>query len=85
MLRLSAFSVSRHLARSYATPASPHALVILEHREGVLDSACLSALTAATQLGGRVTGLVLSGPDSATAALDNARKYVRFAPSVTSR
>ncbi|KAF8919891.1 electron transfer flavoprotein alpha subunit [Mucidula mucida] len=69
-----AVRVARHLARSYASPASPNALVILEHRQGVLDSACLSALTAATQLGGQVTGLVISGPDSAAAALDNAKK-----------
>ncbi|PBK91436.1 electron transfer flavo protein, alpha subunit [Armillaria gallica] len=64
MLRLGAVRrVSRPLVRAYATPASPHALVLLEHRAGVLDSGSLSALTAATHLGGQVTGLIISGPD----------------------
>ncbi|KAK0485754.1 DHS-like NAD/FAD-binding domain-containing protein [Armillaria novae-zelandiae] len=74
MLRLGAVRrVSRPLVRAYATPASPHALVLLEHRAGVLDSGSLSALTAATHLGGQVTGLIISGPDGAS-VVDKAKK-----------
>lgn len=81
MFRLSvARAARRQFTRAYASPASPHALVLLEHRQGVLDSACLSALTAATQLGGQVTGLVISGPDSAAAVVDNAKKYAQHHP-----
>ncbi|KAK0504813.1 DHS-like NAD/FAD-binding domain-containing protein [Armillaria luteobubalina] len=74
MLRLGAVRrVSRPLVRAYATPASPHALVLLEHRAGVLDSGSLSALTAATHLGGQVTGLIISGLDGAS-VVDKAKK-----------
>lgn len=48
------------LTRAYATPKYiPHALVLLEHRGGVIESGSLSALTAAHKLGGQVTGLVV--------------------------
>ncbi|KAK0461308.1 DHS-like NAD/FAD-binding domain-containing protein [Desarmillaria tabescens] len=74
MLRLGAVRCAyRPLVRAYATPASPHALVLLEHRAGVLDSGSLSALTAATHLGGQVTGLVISGPDG-TSVVEKAKK-----------
>lgn len=76
MLRLSAFRIAPRLARTYASPAAPNALVFLEHRNGVLDSSSLSALTAATQLGGQVTGLILSGPESSATAIENASKCV---------
>ncbi|KAF8910185.1 DHS-like NAD/FAD-binding domain-containing protein [Gymnopilus junonius] len=51
MLRTSSRICRRAFARTYAT-ASPHALVFLEHREGVIAAGSLSALTAAEQLGG---------------------------------
>ncbi|KAG7446324.1 electron transfer flavoprotein alpha subunit [Guyanagaster necrorhizus] len=74
MLRLGAVRCAcRPLVRAYATPASPHALVLLEHRAGVLDSGSLSALTAATHLGGQVTGLIISGPEGAS-VVDKAKK-----------
>ncbi|KAK0212885.1 DHS-like NAD/FAD-binding domain-containing protein [Desarmillaria ectypa] len=74
MLRLGAVHRAyRPLVRAYATPASPHALVLLEHRAGVLDSGSLSALTAATHLGGQVTGLIISGPDGAS-VVEKAKK-----------
>ncbi|KAI0029663.1 DHS-like NAD/FAD-binding domain-containing protein, partial [Vararia minispora EC-137] len=52
----------RVLDRTYATATSPHALVFLEHRNGSIEPSSLSALTAASQLGGEVTGLVVGGP-----------------------
>lgn len=64
------------LVRRYATSPSPHALVFLEHRDGQLDAASLSALTAASQLGGKVTGLLAGAPDQVPGVLDKAKKYV---------
>ncbi|TFK68679.1 electron transfer flavo protein, alpha subunit [Pluteus cervinus] len=61
MLRLPARRLTqcRLSTRSYATATSPHALVFLEHQKGVLDPGSLSALTAAQQLGGDVTGFII--------------------------
>jgi electron transfer flavoprotein alpha subunit len=64
------------LARSYTTSPSPHALVFLEHAHGVVDSASLSALTAASQLGGQVTGLVVGSSDQIGQVLDKAKTSV---------
>ena len=61
-------------SRTYATATSPHALVFLEHREGTIDSGSLSALTAAQQLGGQVTGLVVGAPDQVKGVIEQARK-----------
>ncbi|KNZ73652.1 putative electron transfer flavoprotein subunit alpha, mitochondrial [Termitomyces sp. J132] len=73
MLRRSIFP-TRALSRSYATTTHPHALVFLEHRQGVLDSGSLSALTAAEQLGGKVTGLVVGAPEHVQGVVEKARK-----------
>ena len=74
MLRLRSTLHCRSLYRRYATPSSPHALVFLEHREGVIDSGSLSALTAAQQLGGQVTGLVIGAPDQVKNVVEKAKK-----------
>ncbi|KAG2357696.1 hypothetical protein BDR07DRAFT_1419649 [Suillus spraguei] len=66
--------ISRALARSYATATSPHALVFLEHRQGDLESASLSALTAASQLGGQVTGLVVGSPEEVPSVVEKAKR-----------
>ncbi|RDB24753.1 putative electron transfer flavoprotein subunit alpha, mitochondrial [Hypsizygus marmoreus] len=74
MLRARAVLSSRTLSRSYATASPPHALVFLEHRQGVLDSGSLSALTAAEQLGGKVTGLVVGASDHVQGVVEKAKK-----------
>lgn len=76
MLRVRCLAACRPLlcGRTYATVAEPHALVFLEHREGVIDSGSLSAVTAAQQLGGQVTGLIIGGPDQVQAVLPKAKK-----------
>lgn len=61
-------------SRTYATASSPHALVFLEHRAGTIEPGSLSALTAAGQLGGKVTGLVVGAPDEVKQVVGNARK-----------
>lgn len=76
MLRIRTAALSRALARTYAASSSPHALVFLEHRDGELDSASLSALTAASRLGGKVTGLLAGSPDQVPGVLDKAKMHV---------
>lgn len=74
--------LNRVLARSYATAASPHALVFLEHRQGDLDSASLSALTAASQLGGHVTGLIVGSPEEMPSVVEKAKRYTFKLPRI---
>jgi electron transfer flavoprotein alpha subunit len=75
MLRVRPIIPLRALARAYATSgSSPHALVLLEHQEGKIDSGSLSALTAAQQLGGQVTGLIVGGPGQVESAVGVAKK-----------
>jgi electron transfer flavoprotein alpha subunit len=49
-------------------------LVLLEHREGNIDSGSLSAVTAAQALGGQVTGLVVGSPDEVKGVVEKAKK-----------
>jgi electron transfer flavoprotein alpha subunit len=72
----SLLSSRRLITRAYATATSPHALVLLEHKGGAIESASLSALTAAQQLGGAVTGLVIGSPDQVPVVLETAKKYI---------
>lgn len=58
------------------TASSPHALVFLEHRGGVIDSGSLSALSAAEILGGKVSALVVGSSDHVQGVVENAKKYV---------
>lgn len=74
MLRTSSIICRTALTRSYATATSPHALVFLEHRAGVIDSGSLSALTAAEQLGGQVSALVVGGSEHVQGVVDKVKK-----------
>ncbi|KAF8444587.1 hypothetical protein L210DRAFT_3620148 [Boletus edulis BED1] len=74
MFRIRPATLSKVFARSYATSPSPHALVFLEHCDGELESASLSALTAASRLGGKVTGLIAGAPDQVPSVLDKAKR-----------
>ena len=74
MLRLRPTLCRAALSRQYATASGPHALVFLEHREGAIDSGSLSALTAAQQLGGQVTGLVIGAPDQVAGVVEKAKR-----------
>ncbi|KIM47454.1 hypothetical protein M413DRAFT_439117 [Hebeloma cylindrosporum] len=74
MLRTSSIICRAALTRSYATATSPHALVFLEHRAGVIDSGSLSALTAAEQLGGQVSALVVGGSEHVQGVVDEVKK-----------
>ncbi|KAF8693065.1 Electron transfer, partial [Rhizoctonia solani] len=60
----SALYPAARLFRGYATPAgSPNTLLFLEYTNGTIDAASLSALTAAQQLKGKITALVVGGED----------------------
>ncbi|KAK2464283.1 hypothetical protein APHAL10511_003740 [Amanita phalloides] len=61
-------------SRSYAS-SSPHALVFLEHNNGTIVSGSLSALTAATKLGGQVTGLIVGGPEHVSNTVETAKNF----------
>jgi hypothetical protein len=75
MLRVQRAAVNcRLIHRAYATASSPHALVFLEHRSGTIDSGSLSALTAATQLGGEVTGLIVGSSSEVEPLVEKAKK-----------
>lgn len=64
----------RFLSRTYATAQQPHALLFIEQSDGVLDPSSLSALTAASQLGGKVTGLIVGNPGEVEKAVEEAKK-----------
>ena len=74
MLQTRALVCYRTFLRAYSTLPSPHALIFLEHRAGAIEPASLSALTAAEQLGGKVTGLVVGGPEEVRGIVDKAKK-----------
>ncbi|CAA7264876.1 unnamed protein product [Cyclocybe aegerita] len=74
MLRTNSKLCRRALTRSYATATSPHALVFLEHRGGVIDSGSLSALTAAEQLGGKVSALVVGSSEHVPGVVEQVKK-----------
>jgi electron transfer flavoprotein alpha subunit len=48
----------------------------LEHQQGVIEPGSRSALTAASQLGGKVTGLLVGGPEQVPRAVDQAKRQV---------
>jgi electron transfer flavoprotein alpha subunit len=74
MLRTRVLLPLRTAVRYYATAPSPNALIYLEHQHGEIDSGSLSALTAAGQLGGNVTGVVVGKPGLVEGIVEKARK-----------
>ncbi|KAJ3570901.1 hypothetical protein NP233_g4094 [Leucocoprinus birnbaumii] len=84
MLRSRYIQCSRVFLRTYATATSPHALVFLEHRQGVIDSGSLSALTAAGQLGGKVSALVVGGSEHVPGVVEQAKNIQSPSPEALS-
>jgi electron transfer flavoprotein alpha subunit len=74
MLRSRFLFLGRTLSRTYATVPGPHPLVFIEHSNGVIDSGSLSAISAAAQLGGKVTALVVGGQDHVPNVLEKAKR-----------
>ncbi|KAG7098808.1 hypothetical protein E1B28_000713 [Marasmius oreades] len=67
--------VCKHALRAYATTSTPRVLIFLEHRQGAIESGSLSALTAAGQLGGTVTGLVVGASSQIPGVVDKLQKF----------
>lgn len=75
MLRTRALlAVRRTSVRCYASAPSPSALVYLEHHNGDIDTGSLSALTAAAQLGGSVTAVVVGKAGYLEGVVEKAKK-----------
>ncbi|KAG8921660.1 Electron transfer flavoprotein alpha-subunit [Tulasnella sp. 418] len=75
--RLSANNVARFSTRNaqqlrYAS--SSNSLLIIEHQNGKIDAGSLSALTAASQIGGEVTGLIYGAPGEIEQVIESAKK-----------
>ena len=79
-LRLARPLTQPALRRSYATEAggASKTLLLIEHRDGKISPATLSALTASQALGGEVVGLLATDGDSADAVKNAAKKYARL-------
>lgn len=76
MLRTRSIFLSRQaFVRTYASSSSPHALVLLEHRNGNIENGSLSALTAAQKLGGEVTGIIVGSEEQVPGLLEKAKKW----------
>ena len=69
---------SESLRRSYSTAGSPssaaHALVFVEHNNGSINPGSLSALTAAQNLGGQVSLLIVGNDKSLPGVVDQAKR-----------
>ncbi|KAG8921140.1 Electron transfer flavoprotein alpha-subunit [Tulasnella sp. 417] len=57
-----------------STSGRPSSLLLIEHHDGVINAGTLSALTAASKLGGEVTGLVVGAPDAVKGVVEKAKK-----------
>lgn len=68
----------RTLVRTYASASSPHALVLLEHRNGSIENGSLSALSAAQRIGGDVTGILVGSQEQVPGLLEKAKKWVVY-------
>jgi hypothetical protein len=65
------------LTRGFASASSPiHSLLLIEHRSGQVEGATLAALTAAAELGGKVTGLVIGAPGGVEGVVEKVKKSV---------
>ena len=74
MLRTRVLLPVRTTVRCYASAPPPNALVYLDHHDGDIDAGSLSALTAAGQLGGSVTGVVVGKPGYLEDVVEKAKK-----------
>lgn len=62
-------------SRAFASASSPiHSLLLVEHRSGDVEGGTLVALTAAAELGGKVTGLVIGAPGEVEGVIEKVKK-----------
>jgi len=55
--------------------STAHSLLLIEHTGGEIDPSSLSALTAASAVGGEVTGLVFGAADDVAGVVEKAKTY----------
>jgi electron transfer flavoprotein alpha subunit len=71
---------SESLRRCYSTAGSlrsaAHALVFVEHNDGSINPGSLSAVTAAQNLGGQVSLLIVGNDESLPGVVDKAKRQV---------
>ncbi|KAG8899201.1 Electron transfer flavoprotein alpha-subunit [Tulasnella sp. 403] len=60
--------------RYLSTSGGPSSLLLIEHSGSKIDAGSLSALTAASQLGGEVTGLVVGAPEEVKSVVEQAKR-----------
>ena len=60
--------------RGYATLTTPNTLILLEHKADAIVPATLNAITAAKQLGGNLTALIVGEEAETKAVVDKAKK-----------
>ncbi|KAF8315848.1 electron transfer flavoprotein alpha subunit [Clavulina sp. PMI_390] len=79
------FSPASTAARSFASSSSPiNSLVLIEHRSGDVEGGTLAALTAASELGGKVTGLVVGSPGEVEGIVEKVKKLNGVTNIITS-
>lgn len=62
-------------SRTFASTSSPiHSLLLVEHRSGDVEGGTLAALTAASELGGKVTGLIVGSPEEVDGVAEKVKK-----------
>ncbi|KAG9029681.1 Electron transfer flavoprotein alpha-subunit [Tulasnella sp. JGI-2019a] len=61
-------------SRLASTSGGPSSLLLIEHQDGKINAGTLSALTAASQMGGEVTGLVVGSSEDVKGILASAKK-----------
>jgi len=75
LTRTATRGLARQTLRRYAsTSGSPSALLLIEHNGGKIEAGTLAALTAATQLGGEVTGIIVGSPEEVKPVIEKAKK-----------
>jgi len=74
---VSSATVPSRLIRGFASASSPiHSLLLIEHRSGQVEGGTLAALTAASELGGKVTGLVFGALEEVEGVVQKVKKSV---------
>lgn len=74
-VRTTTLQAVRNAQLRYASTAGgPSSLLLIEHNAGKIDAGSLSALTAASQMGGEVTGLIVGSPEEIKPIIEKAKK-----------
>lgn len=68
-------TIPRNSLRLFASATSPaHSLLLVEHRSGEIEAGTLSALTAASKIGGKVTAIVVGGSGDVDPIVEKVKK-----------